>query len=160
MAVEALTPADPASHQEEFGALYATIQQFYAHQMQLFDDHDGERWAGTFTEDAVFVVPTLDSPVRGRASLAATVRRAKEQQERDGVQLRHWIGMLDVRPQADGTLRTRAYALVYATSRGGEPKVSRVCVMEDVLGRSRGKWRVRCRLVTRDDLGPAAGNAA
>ncbi|WP_372343075.1 hypothetical protein [Streptomyces sp. KL116D] len=60
-------------------------------------------------------MPTLDQPVRGRASLAANVRRNKDQQERSGEQLRHWIGMLDVRQQLDGSLRTRAYALVYAT---------------------------------------------
>ncbi|WP_372352393.1 nuclear transport factor 2 family protein [Streptomyces sp. KL116D] len=160
MTIEVLVPAEPASSQEAFGALYATIQQFYAHQMQLFDDHDAERWAGTFTEDAVFVVPTLDQPVRGRASLAANVRRNKDQQERSGEQLRHWIGMLDVRQQLDGSLRTRAYALVYATPRGGESKVSRVCVLEDELVRSRGKWRARSRLVTRDDLALAAGAAA
>ncbi|MET9497751.1 nuclear transport factor 2 family protein [Streptomyces sp. NPDC006552] len=160
MAIEMLTPAGAARTEQESGALYATIQQFYAHQMQLFDAHDAERWAGTFTEDAVFVVPTLDEPVRGRAALAANVRRNREQQERGGEQLRHWIGMLDVRPQADGTLRTRAYALVYATPRGGESRVSRVCVMEDVLVRSRGKWRTGSRLVTRDDLAPAAAVAA
>ncbi|MEU0743938.1 nuclear transport factor 2 family protein [Streptomyces sp. NPDC006134] len=160
MATEVLTPVRPASRQEEFGALYARIQQFYAHQMQLFDDHDAERWAGTFTGDAVFVVPTLDEPVRGRAALAANVRRNRIQQERSGEQLRHWIGMLDVRPQPDGTLRTRAYALVYATPRGGESRVSRVCVLEDVLVRTRGKWRTRSRLVTRDDLALAAASAA
>ncbi|NEB73962.1 nuclear transport factor 2 family protein [Streptomyces sp. SID14478] len=160
MTVEVLTPAEPASAQEQFGALHATIQQFYAHQMQLFDSHDAERWAGTFTEDAVFVVPTLDEPVRGRASLAANVRRNREQQLRSGEQLRHWIGMLDIQPQADGTLHTRAYALVYATSHGGESKVSRVCVLKDVLVRSRGKWRARSRLVTRDDLTVAPAAAA
>ncbi|WP_372343053.1 nuclear transport factor 2 family protein [Streptomyces sp. KL116D] len=55
MTIEVLrTLPNPPPSQEAFGALYATIQQFYAHQMQLFDDHDAERWAGTFTEDAVF----------------------------------------------------------------------------------------------------------
>ncbi|PRH81132.1 hydroxylacyl-CoA dehydrogenase [Streptomyces solincola] len=133
-------------------AAYIQIQQFYARQMQLFDAFDAERWAGTFTPDAVFDLPTLDRPVRGRAELAATVRRNRAQAVRGGEQTRHWIGMLDVRPQADGTMHTRCYALVYVTPRGGEPRVQRVCVMEDVLVRSRGKWRTRCRLVTRDDL--------
>ncbi|MGW1104711.1 nuclear transport factor 2 family protein [Streptomyces sp. NPDC002540] len=137
----------------EFGVLYAQIQQFYAHQMQLFDSHEAERWAGTFTEDAVFDVPTLDEPVRGRAALASNVRRNKAQQARGGERFRHWIGMLDLRPQADGTLRTRCYALVYVTPGQGGSAVHRVCVMEDVLVRSRGKWRTRHRVVTRDDLG-------
>ncbi|MFB7852606.1 MULTISPECIES: nuclear transport factor 2 family protein [unclassified Streptomyces] len=139
--------------EEDFGVLYSRVQQFYAHQMQLFDSHEAERWAGTFTEDAVFDVPTLDEPVRGRAALAANVRRNEAQQARSGERFRHWIGMLDLSPQPDGTLRTRCYALVYVTPDRGVSAVHRVCVMEDVLVRSRGKWRTRHRVVTRDDLG-------
>ncbi|MFF1716123.1 nuclear transport factor 2 family protein [Streptomyces sp. NPDC058268] len=153
MRAEIAAPSELAVKQQEFGTLYARVQQFYAHQMQLFDAHDAERWAGTFTEDAVFAVPTLDEPLRGRAALAASVHRNRTQQERGKEQLRHWLGMLDVQPQPDGTLRVRAYTLVYATPHGGGPRVSRVCVLEDVLVRSRGKWRTRSRLVTRDDLG-------
>ena len=139
--------------EEDFGVLYARVQQFYAHQMQLFDSHEAERWAGTFTEDAVFDVPTLDEPVRGRAALAANVRRNEAQQARSGERFRHWIGMLDLSPQPDGTLRTRCYALVYVTPDRGVSAVHRVCVREDVLVRARGKWRTRHRVVTRDDLG-------
>ncbi|MFD0342990.1 nuclear transport factor 2 family protein [Streptomyces sp. NPDC127117] len=135
-----------------FGLLYAEVQQFYAHQMQLFDSFAAQEWAGTFTPDAVFDVPTLPQPVRGREELAANVRRNKETQARSGEQLRHWLGMVDVQPQPNGTLRTRAYALVYLTPKGGEARVHRVCVMEDTLARSRGDWRVVHRLVTRDDL--------
>ncbi|MFB8392643.1 nuclear transport factor 2 family protein [Streptomyces yangpuensis] len=135
-----------------FGLLYAEVQQFYAHQMQLFDSFEAEAWAGTFSPDAVFDVPTLPRPVRGREELAANVRRNEEAQGRTGEQLRHWLGMVDVQPQPDGTLRTRAYALVYLTPRGGEARVHRVCVMEDSLARCRGQWRVVHRLVTRDDL--------
>ena len=152
MTTELLVRAEPARTDAELGGLYAQVQQFYAHQMQLFDAHEAERWAATFTEDAVFSVPTLDEPVRGRAGLVANVRRNEAQQERSGEQLRHWLGMLDVRPGRDGELLTRAYALVYVTPRGGESRLLRVCVMEDVLVRVRGKWRTRNRLVTRDDL--------
>ncbi|WP_051846245.1 nuclear transport factor 2 family protein [Streptomyces sp. NRRL F-5053] len=136
----------------EFGILYAEIQQFYSHQMQLFDAFDGARWAATFTPDAVFDVPTLERPLRGRAELAASVEHNRTQRERGGEQLRHWIGMLDLSPQPDGTLHTRCYALVHATPRGGPSRVLRVCVMRDVLVRSRGKWRTHHRVVTRDDL--------
>ncbi|MEV5880476.1 nuclear transport factor 2 family protein [Streptomyces sp. NPDC052101] len=152
MPTELLVRPEPVRTDAEFGGLYAQVQQFYAHQMQLFDLHEAERWAATFTEDAVFSVPTLDAPVRGRAGLVANVRRNAAQQERSGEQLRHWIGMLDVRPGRDGELLTRAYALVYVTPRGGASRLLRVCVMEDVLVRVRGKWRTRHRLVTRDDL--------
>ncbi|MFF4102585.1 nuclear transport factor 2 family protein [Streptomyces sp. NPDC001903] len=136
----------------EFGLLYAEVQQFYSRQMQLFDSFEAEPWARTFTEDAVFDVPTLPAPVVGRAALASNVRRNAEVQAGSGEQLRHWLGMLDARPQPDGTVHTRSYALVYLTPRGGEPKVHRVCVMEDVLVPAPGGWQVAHRLVTRDDL--------
>lgn len=152
MTSDTLIRTELAAADREFGDLYAQVQQFYSHQMQLFDAHDAELWAATFTEDAVFDVPTLDEPVRGRAGLVANVLRNKAQQERSGQQLRHWIGMLDVQPQRDGELHTRCYALVYVTPRGGSSRVLRVCVMADVLVRVRGKWRTRHRLVTRDDL--------
>jgi 3-phenylpropionate/cinnamic acid dioxygenase small subunit len=143
---------DHPPQERDFSLVYAEVQQFYAHQMQLFDSFEAEPWAGTFTENAVFDVPTLPEPVRGRAELAANVRRNRELQAKTGEQLRHWLGMLDVQRQANGTLRTRCYALVYMTPRGGESRVHRVCVMEDDLVLCRGRWRVSHRLVTRDDL--------
>ncbi|MEU6161606.1 nuclear transport factor 2 family protein [Streptomyces sp. NPDC047130] len=154
MTTELLVRAQPLGEAQEFGHLYAEVQQFYSRQMQLFDAHDAERWAATFTEDAVFDVPTLEAPVRGREGLVANVRRNAAQYERSGERLRHWIGMLDVSPGRDGELRARAYALVYVTPRGGTSRVLRVCVMEDALVRVRGKWRTRHRVVTRDDLAP------
>ncbi|MFJ6700869.1 nuclear transport factor 2 family protein [Streptomyces sp. NPDC091272] len=136
----------------EFGALYAEVQQFYAHQMQLFDSFLAEPWAGTFTQDAVFDVPTLERPLRGRTELAASVRHNEEAARRSGERMRHWLGMIDVGAHPDGSLRTRAYALVYVTTHGGSPKVHRVCVMQDTLVRRRGSLRTAHRLVTRDDL--------
>jgi hypothetical protein len=136
----------------EFAALYAQVQQFYAHQMQLLDAHDTACWAGTFTEDAVLELPFLAEPVGARAGLARYVRAGAARLRRAGSRLNHWVGMLDVRPQADGSLHTRCSALVYATPIGGGSKVLYVCVMEDVLIRSRGRWRTAHRRVTRDDL--------
>ncbi|MET8844602.1 nuclear transport factor 2 family protein [Streptomyces rubiginosohelvolus] len=152
MTTETLIRAEHVLTQADFGELYAQVQQFYSHQMQLFDAHEADRWAATFTEDAVFDVPTLDAPVHGRAALAANVSRNLAQQERSGEQLRHWIGMLDIQPGRDDELHTRCYALVYITPRGGPSRVLRVCVMEDVLVRVLGKWHTRHRVVTRDDL--------
>ncbi|MFD9818474.1 nuclear transport factor 2 family protein [Streptomyces violascens] len=142
---------DP-SEKTEFASLYAQVEQFYAHQLELFDAHDAENWAGTFTEDAVIEVPPLSEPVRGFAGLAANMRRERARQQRDGSGVRRWIGKLDVRPQFDGTLRTRCSALAYTTPPGSTSKVLRVCVMEDVLVRSKSTWRTRHRRVTRDDL--------
>ncbi|MEV7727313.1 nuclear transport factor 2 family protein [Streptomyces sp. NPDC087917] len=152
MTVELVDTTQHAVHKQEFAVLYAQVQQFYALQMQILDVHDTERWAATFTEDAVFESPSLPAPVRARAALAHYVRAGAADQRRAGGRLDHWVGMLDVRPQADGSLRTRCSALVYLTPSGGSSKVLYVCVMEDVLVRARGQWRTAHRRVTRDDL--------
>ncbi|MFF4188250.1 nuclear transport factor 2 family protein [Streptomyces sp. NPDC001691] len=152
MTVELVDTAERTRESQKFAALYAEVQQFYAHQMQILDAHDSERWAGTFTEDAVFELPSLPEPVRARVGLARYVREGAARQRRAGNRLNHWVGMLDVQPQADGSLRTRCSALVYVTPAGGSSKVLYVCVMEDTLVRTRGKWRTAHRRVTRDDL--------
>jgi 3-phenylpropionate/cinnamic acid dioxygenase small subunit len=151
MTAELVGTAERTLQSQDFAALYAQVQQFYAHQMQILDAHDTERWAGTFTQDAVLELPSLSEPVRARAGLARYVRAGAARQRRAGSRLRHWVGMLDVRPQADGSLHTRCSALAYVTPGGGS-RVLYVCVMEDVLVRTRGEWRTAHRRVTRDDL--------
>ncbi|MEV6175015.1 nuclear transport factor 2 family protein [Streptomyces sp. NPDC051954] len=133
-------------------ALHAEAQQFYAHQMQLLDLGEAEQWAQTFTEDATFDVPTLPEPVRGHAGLVAATRRSAAELAAAGQRHRHFLGMLDVRPRPDGGLDVRSYAIVYASQIGGESRVHRVCVCEDVLLREDGRLRVSARRVTRDDL--------
>ncbi|WP_433340407.1 aromatic-ring-hydroxylating dioxygenase subunit beta [Streptomyces sp. CA-253872] len=137
---------------EAFGALYAQVQQFYAHQMQLLDFGECERWAATFTDDATFQVPTLPEPVVGRPALAAATGRTAAQLAASGTRHRHFIGMFDVAEQPDDTIRVRSYAIVYASPAGGESQVHRVCVCDDVLVRVVGGLRVATRVVTRDDL--------
>lgn len=138
---------------QRFAALYSEVEQFYAFQMQILDGHDSERWAALFTEDAVFELPSLAEPVLASAGLARYISAGEERQRRAGSRLNHWVGRLDVQPQADGSLRTRCSALVWVTPTGSSSKVLCVCVMEDVLVRTRGKWRAAHRRVTRDDLG-------
>ncbi|MET9608878.1 nuclear transport factor 2 family protein [Streptomyces sp. NPDC006512] len=152
MTIELVGTAELNAQSQDFAALYAQVQQFYAHQMRILDAHDTERWAATFTEDAVFETPSLSVPVRARTGLAGYVRAGAERQRRAGSRLDHWIGMLDVRPQPDGVLHTRCSALVYVTPAGGGSKVLHVYVMEDVLLRTRGEWRTAHRRITRDDL--------
>ncbi|MFJ8888504.1 nuclear transport factor 2 family protein [Streptomyces sp. NPDC102402] len=149
--------ADPATAVRlpaaEAAVLYAEVQQYYARQMQLLDLHRPQEWAETFTEDATFDVPTLPEPVRGRAALVASTRRAHAQLAEAKEQHRHVIGMLDVRPQEDATVQVRSYAVVYASTVGQGSRVHRMCVCEDVLVRDAdGRLQVRARLVTRDDL--------
>ncbi|PWI07873.1 hydroxylacyl-CoA dehydrogenase [Streptomyces sp. NWU339] len=152
MTVELVDTAERTLQSQKFAALYAEVQQFYAHQMQILDAHDTERWTSTFTEDAVLELPFPSEPVRARTGLVRYVRAGAARQRRAGSRLNHWIGMLDVQPQADGALRTRCSALAYVAPRGGGSKVLYVCVMEDVLVRTRGEWRTAHRRVTRDDL--------
>jgi 3-phenylpropionate/cinnamic acid dioxygenase small subunit len=132
--------------------LYAEVQRFYARQMQQLDLGKAESWARTFTEDAVFDVPTLPEPVRGRAGLIAAVERAHAQLAEAGERHRHFMGMVDVLERADGTLDVRSYTTVYASVVGGVSRVHRVCVCEDVLVRDGGELRVGHRKVKRDDL--------
>ncbi|MCS0602281.1 nuclear transport factor 2 family protein [Streptomyces sp. LP11] len=137
---------------EAFTALYARVQQFYAHQMQLLDLGECDRWAATFTEDATFEVPTLPEPVAGRAALAAATGRTAAELAASGIRHRHFVGMFDVAGQSDGTIHVRSYAIVYASPVGGESRVHRVCVCDDVLVRVPGGLQVASRRVTRDDL--------
>jgi 3-phenylpropionate/cinnamic acid dioxygenase small subunit len=135
-----------------FERLYAEVQQFYAHHLQLLDSGDAEGWAATFTEDGVFAPQTLPEPVRGRAALAAGLRQTSKELTEAGETHRHWHGMVAIDPQPDDTIRVRCYALVIATRHGGTSRLHRVCVCEDVLDRVAGRLYVRHRTVSRDDL--------
>ncbi|MEU6381119.1 nuclear transport factor 2 family protein [Streptomyces sp. NPDC046909] len=131
---------------------YAEVQRFYARQMQQLDLGKAEAWAQTFTTNALFDVPTLPEPVRGRAGLIAAADRARTQLAEAGERHRHFMGMIDVLERPDGTLDVRSYTTVYASVIGGTSRVHRVCVCEDVLVREEGELRVAKRRVTRDDL--------
>jgi len=152
MTVELLRTAESTLHNRNFAALYAQVQQFYAHQMRILDAHDSMGWAETFTEDAVLELPFLSEPVRARTGLARYVRAGAERQRQAGHHLHHWVGLLDAQPQEDGSLHTRCSALVAAPASKGGSKLLYVCVMEDVLVSTRGEWRIAHRRVTRDDL--------
>ncbi|MFE2690628.1 hypothetical protein ACFXIZ_02525, partial [Streptomyces mirabilis] len=69
-----------------------------------------------------------------------------------GEQHRHWPGVFDIRPQEDGSVVVHSYTTVYASPRGGESRVHRVCTCTDVLVRQGGRLLVRTREVARDDL--------
>ncbi|MFG2622713.1 nuclear transport factor 2 family protein [Streptomyces sp. NPDC048507] len=152
MTVELVGTADRTPRSREFSALYAEVQHFYAQQMRILDGPDAGGWPDTFTEDALFERPPVSAPVRVRAGRTGCVRAGAAREREAGSRLDHWIGMLDVRPQADGSLRTRCSALAYATPGGGGSRVLYVYVMEDVLVPVHGAWRTAHRRVTRDDL--------
>jgi hypothetical protein len=130
--------------------LYLQVQRFYARQMQALDSGAADEWAATFTPDGVFSANAFPEPVRGRDAIVAGARRTADQLA--GVIRRHWLGMLDVRPQADGTVFARSYALIIETPRNGQAGVHLSTLCEDVLVRDGDGWLVRERKVTRDDL--------
>ncbi|MGW7537854.1 nuclear transport factor 2 family protein [Amycolatopsis sp. NPDC054798] len=146
------TQTDQQSEEIAFDRLYAEVQQFYARHMHLLDSGAAREWAETFTEDALFHLPSRSQPVRGRAALASNVAKAVGEMAAAGEVQRHWHGMVAVTPRADGAVHVRCYALVFSTHRGGTPQLYRTCVCEDELVRVDGQLLVSERRVTRDDL--------
>ena len=132
--------------------LYQEIQHFYGRQMRLLDEGRVEEWADSFTEDGVFSANAHPAPQNGRAEIVEGARRAARMLSEQKVQRRHWLGMLEVREQADGTLTAHTYALVVNTPQGGKPAVEFSTSCDDVLTREDGTLRVRSRQVYRDDL--------
>jgi hypothetical protein len=120
--------------------------------MQLLDDGDAEGWAATFTEDGSFAANTYPEPTVGRTALATAVRRTHAELASLGVVHRHWLGMLNVNGQDDGTVSACCYALVIATPRGDQPTIHRSTTCQDVLVPHEDGYLVRSRMVTRDDL--------
>lgn len=133
--------------------LYAQVQQFYTFQMNLIDERDAERWADTFTEDAVFQEASRMDPLHGRGAIRTSARANADRFLQSGVQLRHWLGMLQVRQEPDGSLRTRCYALAMRTPTGGELDVFVSVVCRDHLVPADGGWLVAHRDLTHDSAG-------
>lgn len=132
-------------------AVYQEIQNFYARQMRLLDGGDTVAWSETFEPDGVFDANGLPEPVRGRGTIESAARKAWEQLTGEGIQRRHWIGMVEVDERADGSLLARSYALVILTKRDGMPTVQASTTCEDVLVRDGEALQVRYRTVRRDD---------
>jgi hypothetical protein len=130
---------------------YHRIQQFYASQMHLLDEGRARQWAETFAPEGVFAANAQPEPVRGRAAIAAAAARTAAGLAADGVQRRHWIGMLDAAADGD-KVRVRSYALIFETPAGGAPslRMSTLCI--DTLIPEADSWLVLERVVTRDDL--------
>ncbi|WP_336605628.1 nuclear transport factor 2 family protein [Streptomyces sp. BA2] len=134
--------------------LYVQVQQFYARQMGLIDDGRPDEWAETFTEDGVFQEASrLSEPLRGRDAIRASSRARKKRLDEEKVDFRHWLGMLDVTREDDGSLRTRAYALAMRTPRGGALDIFASVICHDHLVNVNGSWQVRHRDLHHDGSG-------
>ncbi|GAA1852138.1 hypothetical protein GCM10009836_35220 [Pseudonocardia ailaonensis] len=130
-------------------ALHADISEFYARQMRLLDEGQADRWADTFTDDAVFGQDGKP-PREGREAIAAGLRGAVARQSASGITRRHWLGMLAADPQPDGDVLTRYYALVVETPAGGGASLHLSTDCTDRLVRLGGGWKVAHRHVTHD----------
>ncbi|MFJ9409530.1 nuclear transport factor 2 family protein [Streptomyces sp. NPDC101393] len=140
------TPSSGPANAFVSAELYTLVQQFYARQMGLLDDGRPDDWAETFTEDAVFQEASrLNEPLRGRDAIRESSRARKKRLDGDKIDFRHWLGMLDVLPQDDGSLRTRAYALAMRVPRGGALDIFASVVCHDRLVQVDGTWQVRHR---------------
>lgn len=151
---ELVTP--PAAQQLVHGYLhsecYNEIEHFYAWQMQLLDENLVEEWANTFTSDGEFGANAHPEPARGRSAITSAARAAREDLARRSVQTRHCLSMLVVTGNDGHTVKVRSYAQVLETKAGGSPVLHVSTVCEDELVHESGRWLVRARYVTRDDI--------
>ncbi|MFF1902842.1 nuclear transport factor 2 family protein [Kitasatospora sp. NPDC058218] len=130
--------------------LRASVEQFYAHHMQLLDAGRIEEWAAFFTEDGTFTVDSHPVPARGRQEIVAGASRTVEQLREQSIARRHWLGMSDLTPEDDGTTTVRSYALVFQITEADGPALRSSTICEDVLVRDGGSWLIRARLVRQD----------
>ncbi|MEU9155344.1 nuclear transport factor 2 family protein [Streptomyces sp. NPDC048417] len=128
------------------------VEQFYAQQMFLLDSGQAEAWAETFTPEGVFAANAHPEPFVGRAAIASGARQAADAYAAQGVQRRHWLGMVAVERRDEDRVLARSYALVIETPRGGSPAIRASTLCEDILVREGEGWLVADRRVTRDDL--------
>lgn len=142
-----LSASGPALSSE--AQIYYEVQQFYSRQMRLLDSGMAEAWAETFTDDGVFH-QNVSAPLHGRAAIAVAARARVEQIQADSKVRRHWLGMLEVMPQADGLVHTSYYALAMATPRGKSLQVYVSTDNRDVLVNEGGQWLVKHRYVEHD----------
>lgn len=133
-------------------ALYQEVSHFYGRQMRHLDEARIEEWAETFTVDGVFAANGHPQPSVGREAIVTGARAAAANLAEQGIQRRHWLGMLEVDEQADGSILARSYALIISTPQGGAAAVHLSCSCDDVLVREGGRLLVRHRQVFRDDL--------
>lgn len=141
----------PAVSTAPDASLYSEVTWFYARQMRWIDRGDAERWADTFTEDAVFHLPTRAEPMRGRAELVAGARAAHAASAAAGERRRHVARLIDVERREEGALRVRSSLVVHAVRAGGDSRVELVCAGEDTVVRDGGELRVRFRRVVLDE---------
>lgn len=145
-----MTRTAPSDTQTVSHLDYAAIIQFYAGHAQLLDAGRAEEWAEQFTEDGTFAQNVRPGVKQGRADIAAGMRKGIDALATRGLTRRHWFGMVAAEPVEPDVVRTRYYAVVFETPRGGEPRLYLSTTAEDVLERDGDGWLVRSRYITHD----------
>ncbi|WP_051569490.1 MULTISPECIES: nuclear transport factor 2 family protein [Frankia] len=133
--------------------IYHEILQFYAAQMSLLDgaDPDPDGWVRTFTADAVLDSNLQDAPDIGHVAILGSLRDGVARIHAAGpLDIRHWLGMLDVRWQPDGSVRARSYAFPTVTPYGGPLALRGHVRCFDHLVRGVDGWRVCHRYLAAD----------
>ncbi|MDV6286802.1 nuclear transport factor 2 family protein [Rhodococcus jostii] len=138
---------------------YIQVQTFLARQARLLDAADADGFAATFTTDGVLRHASRHDALQGRTAIAeATAATAGAHAEATH---RHWFDQFVVEPgPTTETVLVSYYALTSLVDRNGTVRFLPSCLVEDELHRDEaGALLVAERLVTRDDLAPAAQQA-
>ncbi|MFF5989298.1 nuclear transport factor 2 family protein [Prauserella flavalba] len=129
----------------------AAVHQLYGAQSHLIDGGHARDWALTFTADGEFVSPSYPEPVTGTGALTAFAERfAAEARARDEV-TRHVLTNLFVREAGERHATVEAYLQIVTTPRGEPSRLVRQTTITDDLVHGDGGWRIRRRVVRRDD---------
>lgn len=132
--------------------LYVEVQMFYAHQMPLLEDRYPDRFAATFTPDAVVEHVSGLFKLTGTQEIAGGIGLSI--QTYGGKVFRHWSNHLRVE-QAGDEIHTRQTVIVSVTDQSGLVTWEPSCTVEDVMVRLDGKLAVRHRILQHDvaDMG-------
>lgn len=129
----------------------AKIHQLYGAQSHFIDDGHAGEWAATFSADGEFVSPTYPAPVRGTADLTAFARRFFTAGREAGERSRHVLTNVFVAEAGADTATVHAYLQIVTTPVGGPSRLARQATITDELVVEDGEWRIRRRVVKRDD---------
>lgn len=127
------------------------LQHFYAAQSHLIDEGDARAWASTFTDDGVFDSPSYPEPVTGTDALTAFAERFVADARARGEITRHVVTNVFVQHADTRTATVRAYLQIVTTPAGQPSRLVRQTTVTDDVESDGTSWRIRRRVVRRDD---------
>lgn len=128
----------------------AHVHQLYGAQSGHIDEGRAADWAATFTADGEFHSPSYPEPAIGTAALVEFAERFAAADRDAGARTRHVITNLVAEPAGPGVLTVHGYLQIVRTA-AGESRLLRMTTFTDELVTDGGTWRVRRRVVRRDD---------